>query len=110
MAPRLSVPLGAALLASATPAMAAPPTASPTPAPVREHLVVIGNRTYTPAPVPDMSRPPPKDDDAGIPLGPLGKFRLGGTQDPDHDPVTGTWLAPFGTAYETSNPLSQRHQ
>lgn len=75
-----------------------------------ERLEVVARRTvYAEAPVPDHRvRPPPGDDDLGLPLGPLGKFRLGGSPDPDHDPVTGTYLAPFGAAYEGSSPLMTR--
>ncbi|GAA4483079.1 hypothetical protein GCM10023157_24460 [Gluconacetobacter asukensis] len=75
-----------------------------------ERLDVVGKRTaYAAAPVPDYQvRKPAGDDDFGIPLGPLGKFRLGGDPDPHHDPVTGTYLAPFGEAYEGSSPLMTR--
>lgn len=75
-----------------------------------ERLDVVGRRTaYAAAPVPDHQvRKPAGDDDFGIPLGPLGKFRLGGDPDPHHDPVTGTYLAPFGEAYEGSSPLMTR--
>lgn len=77
-----------------------------------ERLDVVGKRTvYAAAPVPDHRvRKPAGDDGFDIPLGPLGKFRLGGGggPDPHHDPVTGTYLAPFGEAYEGSSPLMTR--
>ncbi|GEB37453.1 hypothetical protein GLI01_14880 [Gluconacetobacter liquefaciens] len=76
-----------------------------------ERVDVVGKRTvYEAAPVPDEQvRKPAGDDDFGIPLGPLGKFRVGGGEpDPHHDPVTGTYLAPFGASYERSSPLMTR--
>ncbi|MFW7266637.1 hypothetical protein ACMAUO_01560 [Gluconacetobacter sp. Hr-1-5] len=89
---------------------AASSTASTPPDGGGERVDVVGKRTvYQAAPVPDQQvRKPAGDDDFGIPLGPLGKFSLGGSPDPDHDPVTGTYLAPFGASYEGSSPLMTR--
>lgn len=86
-------------------------TASSLPDGGGERVDVVGKRTvYEAAPVPDEQvRKPAGDDDFGIPLGPLGTFRLGGGEpDPHHDPVTGTYLAPFGASYEGSSPLMTR--
>lgn len=99
-------------LYSAIPAQAAPSSVATMTSPDggTERLEVVGKRTgYVAAPMPDYTvRPPSEMGASGIPLGPLRKFRLGGDPDPDHDPVTGTWLAPFGEAYEGSSPLMTR--
>ncbi|MBB2204804.1 hypothetical protein [Gluconacetobacter takamatsuzukensis] len=97
----------------AIPSQAAAPStaaAAASPGGGAEQVEVVGRRTaYVAAPVPDeRARAPAGDGDFGIPLGPLGTFRLGGSADPDHDPVTGTYLAPFGEAYEGASPLMTR--
>lgn len=70
-----------------------------------ETLTVFGHHGYTAAPTVEAEAQNPHKNGLNMKFGKFGNLHIGPMNDPDHDPNTGAYIAPFGEAYLSSSPV-----